>query len=464
MILFKQSVSSASKVVCASLLGFVLVTASSSVFAAEAKFKPRSLPGISEKVFKAMGKITELISPDTDENPDAKPNPPAALKTAEALEKKCIKDKCNGYEMAQVYRMLGYVVYQMDRPADAVKYYKKVVAQSPNIPVGIELENLYYIAQLQYSLDKMSDAIDMIRKHKKLSEETGKEITPQVYDFEARLCWQNDDKKCALRNITKAISIVEGRGSIADESWYVLQRSVHDEKEDYKKSLPIHEKLIRHYPKKSYWPLLASYYGLLERDKDQLGAMDAAYMQGALTRERQIINLAKLYLFEGVPAKSVQLIQKGMKDKVIPRTEDNLDLLATMQIRAKDFADAAKTLEAAGKNAKTGKHHARLVGVYFDLDKPLKAIKAGETALERGKLKDSLAGEIRINMGMAYSEVRQFTKSIESFEKAAEFKKYERTGKTWKRYIENERARYNGLKESLSAVGLDIEKVFKNQK
>lgn len=51
------------------------------------------------------------------------------------MEKKC-KDKCNGYEMANIYNFMAYLAYEREDMKKTAFYYEKVVEQAPEIPWG----------------------------------------------------------------------------------------------------------------------------------------------------------------------------------------------------------------------------------------------------------------------------------------------------------------------------------------
>jgi len=431
-----------------------------SVQAQDGVVKKRRLPGIRETVFKDIGKVQAFTNPDLEKNPNAKPDFKRALTEVQKVEAKCEKD-CNPYEKSQVYNVHAYISYSLGRSAEAVKYYKKVIDQSPNIPLGVELQSMMYVAQMSFQLERFEESLDYLARWMKLAKETNTEIGPQIWQLQAVICYQSGKKKCAFDSIKKAIKIVEDKGNIADEGWYNLLRALYLDDESYKPATEVLEKMVRHYPKKSYWNQLGSMYGMLERPKDQLHAMDATYLMGGLTKEKELMNLAYLYLAEEVPAKSVKIIEKGMKDKIIERTEKNLDVLGIALRQAKDAKRAASIIEEQAEKSESGNAYVQLVGVYLDLNQPRKAIKAGNLALKKGNFKKGADGDLYINHGIAYFETRQFDKAIESFNKAKKIKRTARSARSWGNYAAAEKKRYDGLKRSLAGYGLDIEKVIR---
>lgn len=431
-----------------------------SVEAQKAEATRRRLPGISEKIFKDLGKVQELTNPNQEENPGKQPNFDAAYKELNRIEKRC--GECNNYEKSQVYNMFAYVAYTLEKYDDAVEYYKKVVAQSPQIPVGVELQSMMYIAQLSFQLEKFNQSITYLDRWMKLANETGNEVGPQIWQLKAVICYQSEQKKCAFESINKAIAMVEARptNNVADEGWYNLQRALYLDDENFKSATAVLEKMIKHYPKKSYWNQLGSMYGMLEREGDQLSAMDTTYLMGGLNGEKEIMNLAYLYMANDVPAKAAKIISKGMSEKKVERSVDNLDVLALAYRQSKEPLKAIPVLEELGKKSSDGNAYVQLVGVYLDLNRPRDAIKAGNLALKKGNFKRGAEGEVLVNQGIAYFETRQFDSAISNFKKATKIKRQEKFARNWLRYAENEKKRFNGLKNALASLGVDIEKVI----
>ena len=404
-----------------------------------AKQETRKLPGLSEKIFKSLAKVAEYASPEEDSGKE--PNMNAALDELKKIEKRC--DGCNKYELSQIYNYFAWIYYSLEDTASAVNYYKKVIAQSPDIPIGLELQALKYVSQLSFTIDKFDDSILYLDKYIALADDVGADI----YQLRASICYQKDDKACALRDINKAIGMVEGRDKIADEQWYTLQNALYLDKEDYKSSVPILEKMVRHFPKTSYWVQLSSVYGVLGRDKDQLHAMDAVYVMGGLEKSQDLVNLAYMYLGEGVPYKAAVILEKGMKAKKIERSDKYLEVLAVAWSQAKDLDKAVPVLIELGDRYDSGDAYSRLTGVYLDMDKNKEAVDAGLIALKKGNAKNP--GEIHTNLGIAYMELKKFDKAIDSFEKALKSPKHKQFASSCLKFAKNEKKRSEALAAAL---------------
>ncbi len=137
---------------------------------------------MSEKIFKSLAKVAEYASPE--EGSGKEPNLKAALDELKKIEKRC--EDCNKYECSQIYNYFAWISYTLEDTDNAIKYYKKVVEQSPDIPIGLELYALKYISQLSFTIDKLDDLIIYLDKYIALAEEVGADI----YQLRASICYQ----------------------------------------------------------------------------------------------------------------------------------------------------------------------------------------------------------------------------------------------------------------------------------
>lgn len=409
-----------------------------SAVAQGSKQEKRALPGISEPFYKKLGKVADYASPPEDS--DRKPDFKAALAELKKLEKDC--EKCNAYELAQVYNYYGWIYYMLEDIDKSILYYDKVVQQSPMIPWGLELSTIFTLAQLEFSQERYDAALKRLNRWMSLSDTVGAD----VYYLKSQICYQTEDKKCSLDNILTAIKMVEDKGQIAKEPWYGLQKALYLEKEDYRSTLPILEKLVRHYPKKSYWQQLSSVYGLLEQDKKQLGALDATYVMGGLDKEQQILNLVYLLIQNEYPYRAASVLDKAIDDKIAKRNEKNLETLAKAWSQAKEKRKAIPVMTEAADLSDTGDTWGLVMALYLDVDDSKNAVKAGEKALKKGKLERP--GDIHLNIGIAHVDLHEYEAAIKSFRKAEEDKRVKRIAENWRKYAQSELDRKRQLAQN----------------
>lgn len=450
-----------------SFLSFLFLSVlSTAVYSEPCQKVTRSLPGISLKIYEGLDKVQLHVNPNQEQLEGGHVVDIAKGQLElEKLEKRCQKSGCNGLEYSQIYAMEAYIAFQKEDTLGAVESYKKVLAQSPQIPIGTEILNRWYVAQLEYTLENYDAAIENLVALVSVSKLSCSEVGAEVPHLHAMACYNKGDNSCALEKVDAAISLVESKNNgakIAEESWYNLKRQLHVDREDFVAATQVLEKMLVHYPKKQYYAALPQLYGITERELEQTLALDAAYTAGALSRESELLNLAKIYLMEDVPYSAAKLLSESMNKSEIESNEANLSLLAIAWRSAKEFEKSANTLEQFAAESDHGGHYADLVSVYLDLDRPEAAIAAGKKALKKGNFKGQLAGELHINMGAAYIDLRDYEQAVASFEKASEYEKYHSFVQGWLSYAKNENLRHQRLKASLADVGVDIDQLLKN--
>lgn len=400
--------------------------------------KTRRTPAMSEKMFKAFAKVADYASPPEDSG--KKPDLRAALSEVKKLEKNC--SKCNAYELAQVYNYYGWIYYSLEDTNNAIKYYRKVIEQSPNISLGMEVQTLDTIAKLSFSLDDYKGALEYHDKWMKIATL----ITASAHEFRAQVYYQMKRKKDALTSINKAINMTEAKGNVPKDAVLTLQRALYIEKEDYAKAAKNLEKTIRHYPKKTYWVQLSGLYGILEQSKKQIHALDAVYLMDGVKKEQQILNLAYLYIGNDYPYRAAKILEKALADKQIESNEKNLELLARTWSQAKETKKAIPVMARAAKLSKVGDLYGQLVALYVDLDDNKNAVEAGKKALDKGKLKRP--GEVHVNMGVAYVNLKKYKSAVTAFENAKKDKKTKRIADSWLTYAKRELYRQEQLDRS----------------
>ncbi|UTA48123.1 tetratricopeptide repeat protein [Simiduia sp. 21SJ11W-1] len=395
---------------------------------AKPQHNTRKTPALRENVYKKLAEV-QVFTDAGDWN--------GALK--ELNELKGDTGKWNGYEMAQLWNYYGFVYYSLERYDDALRAYERVVANPDDIPVGLETATLYTMAQLAFIQEDYPKAIDMLTRWMNMSPIVGADA--YVLRGQAYYSLNNFDK--ALPDINWAVNDYESKGKVPKENWFALQRAIYYEKGDNKKVVQILEKLVKHYPKASYWRQLGGMYGAVNREKDQLHALEAAYLMGAVTNEKELLNIAYLFLGEEAPYKAAKIIDKGIKDKRIEPTSKNLETLAAAWRMAQEVKKSLPEMEKAAAKSDNGDLYARLAGIYLDNDMFDKCIDAGEVALKRKGIKRE--DQLQIVLGMAHVNKKQYDSAIRAFKKAAEDKRSAKFARQWIQYAESEREREKQL-------------------
>jgi len=416
----------------ASISGAVVVAAEKE----EPKYKnvkTRKRQSVGARCSKALEKVQPEIELE---------NWPVSLEMLKEIEVN-VKTCASDYEQTQVWKFSAYIYYSLDDYNSAIRSYMKVV-DGEGTPIELKLDTRYTLAQLYTVQEDYKNAAIQLEIWMEASVIVGadaKMLLAQIY-------YQLERKNDSLRYVNEAIADVEAKAILPKEGWWGLQRVLYYEKNDYKKVVNILEKLVKHYPKWTYWRQLGGMYGEQEREMDRLVATEMVYLNGQLSKESQVLSMAYMYLGAEVPYRAAVIIEKGMKDGIIKRSAKNLEILGTAWYQAKDLNNAVKALENASKKSDTGNLQARLAGIYLDLGRDAAAYKAASRADKKGDVKkpDSnflVMGNALINLNCYKDAVGAFKKSL----KVAKDKKGKRYPKQWIRYAETEGSRLQKLRD-----------------
>ena len=342
-------------------------------------------------------------------------------------------DSMNSYERAMLWNFYAFMYYANDDIVNAIDYFEKVIAEEA-IPDSLMLSTYYSLAQLSMQEQNYSKALDSLGAWQALN---AKPLTPAQQVLFAQVYYQDKQFEQSITYINLAIADVEQKNELAKENWLILQRAAYYELKQPKKVTGVLEKLVKNYSKATYWLQLSAMYGEIGAERKQLAAMEAAWQAGYVIKSTDIITLAQLYLFHGVPYKAAKVLENAMNSGSLVTQTKYLALLAQAFISAKDDDKAIPVLKKATEIAETGKYDAQLAQIYVNLEQWQLAIDSANTALERGT-KDA-TGRMQLIAGMAYYNLQQYDNAIKMLNLAVEDKRVQKMAIQWATYVKKER-------------------------
>lgn len=350
------------------------------------------------------------------------------------------KSALNSYELANVYNLYAFIQYSKEDYNGALQSYEKVVSQ-PDIPLAMEINTRFTIAQLYFVQEQWQKGIDALLKWFAMTD------TPNAnaYILLAQGYYQVKDYDKALLNVQKAISMSKEADKIPKEQWYNLARYLYFEKNDTKNTVVVLEELLKYYPKKEYWVQISHLYGEQKKETQQLAAMETAYVQGMLDKDNEQVTMAYLYLNADVPYKAAKVMDKGLKNDSIEGKSKNWELTGNAWRQAQELDKAIPAMEEAAAKSDKGELYARLGNVYLDNDEFKKAITAINKGLSRGGIKRPDTAQLVL--GMAYFNTQQYDKARTAFAAAGRDKRSAEYAKQWTGYMDSELERQKSLQE-----------------
>jgi tetratricopeptide (TPR) repeat protein len=410
--------------------------------------KPRRLPALGQGLFKKLAPVDEMISPEADPKTGIAPEPnfKEGWRRLQAIVNRC--DDCNPYEQAQLYNRAAYVNYSLDNVKEAISFYEKVAALSPGIPLSLEQQVLFTAGQLKASREDYKGALSSFKQWEK----TCPAIIPADYYYMlAQIYYQSDDKASALSFAAKAVKLSEEKGQIPKEPWYRLQMALLVDKEDFKAATVVAEKIAVNYLTAKNLSQLAGLYGLIGKESEQRGLLDALNVMGGMDKEAEVRNLASLFQSAEAPYLAAKVLKSHLDKGSMKRTAKNLEYLGAALRQAQEINDSIPVMEQAAKLSSDGRLYAQLSAIYLDAEDFKKSIESANEALSKGGLK--YPGEAYFYRGNAEMQMKRYGSAIESLKKARTDERFGKYAADLLRYVESEQAREEGLKKSQIEAG-----------
>ena len=388
-------------------------------------------------------------------------------------------EKFTDTDRATMWYYYGYIYFSQEKYDLAIKAYNTLI-KTPNADYRQKNNAIYSLSQLSYIKGDYRDAI----KYLYLWLENEDEPSSDAYALLATTYYQLKEFKNAKSNIEIAISMQESRDvpvldengeetgetkkGVARENHYLLKMALFQELKQKLDVLPIYEILVQHYPKKRYWVQLSGLYGSRDRQLDQMAALEAAYDDDLLDKEREFVALAQLLMMHQNPFKAARVMENGFNREIIKEKEKTLKAMGQYWHAAKELKKAKPAYKKAAKLSKEGELYVFLGQVHFGLDEYKEAEFAIREGIKKGKLKD-LANAYMI-LGQIQFEYQKWEDAIASFRRCIDVaerslsdkkekekkkkKKIQDSARKWITYTEGEEERVVALELKKKALGI----------
>jgi tetratricopeptide (TPR) repeat protein len=375
-----------------------------------------------------------------------------------------IRAELKSYDRSVMWNYWGYI-YFSDEDYDQAMYAYEQLLQEPEATIPLRTSSLLTLAQLNLVKENWDKGIALILQWMDEVET----VTAQSYYLLASAYFQKEDFVRSRSAMEEAIRLAEEEGYRPRENWYVLLAACFNELKDKKiisvaysleQQLGIYEILVNYYPKKIYFMQLAATYQQMDREKDYMITLKAAFEKDLLDKEGEYLALAQLLLISKNPYWAAQVLVAGQNKKVIFKnketnkeelvpvikdTEKNLKLLADSWRMAQEIDKAIPVLEKAAKMSKDGDTYILLGNLYLFEDRIEDSIRAIEAGLKKPKVKSR--SQAQLVLGQAHFESENFEEAKKQFRAAArdENKRIKKTANSWIKYAENEEVRVKNL-------------------
>jgi tetratricopeptide (TPR) repeat protein len=254
------------------------------------------------------------------------------------------------------------------------------------------------------------------------------------------------DVRVRLKRYAEASAAVEKAIAAAPApkaEWYETLLGLRHAQKNYKGSAETLSDLIRLYPDNArYWGQLTGIYQESGDEGRALATRELMYAKGLLASSAEIVQLAEVLRYRGLPARAAELLQREMARGRVEASGRNLELLADNWLAARDLEKAAAALEKAAALAPGGELRHRLGQVYSELHDWPRARQALSQALAQGGLKNP--GGAHLLLGLAQYRLKARDEARASFGRALQTPAVRKTAEQWLEHMRREESEGRG--------------------
>ncbi len=349
-------------------------------------------------------------------------------------------EKLNDYEKATYWNFKASLYYALDNPKGAMEAYKNVLRQK-DLPELMRNNTLYGIAQLSFATGQYPQAIKVMRKWMEVS----RDEKPDSHILIAQAYYQLKNYSEAAKATLDGLKVAKAKSVPPKENWLSLLRAAYYEEKNYLKSATVLEALVQRWPKLSYWMQLAGLYGLDQKTDQQMSVLRANYEAGALRKDSDQLNLARLYLLQETPYPAVQILRRGLEEKTIPENMVTLQLYAQALSLAREHGGEIETLSKLAALSGEAKHFVYLGQAHVSLGHWAEAADAFRKATKAKNLERP--GNLQMMMGNALYNEKNFSEARAAFQAAEQYPETIKDAATWVNFMDKEIQRLKALEQ-----------------
>ncbi len=370
----------------------------------------------------------------------------AAGKPTEALaalnELQAKLDSLSDHEKAMMWQTFAYAYSAQERYGPAAEAFEKCLAVNVLPPAAV-LNARYNLAQLYMVQENYGKAIQNFEIWFKSAENPNAD----AYYMMAAAYAQAERPREALPYAQKAVA----KAPAPKEPWLQMVLSLQFQLNQHREATDTLQKLIAHFPKKTYWMQLAAAYNEIDDKKKALATMKVAERNGFLTTENELRNLIQLYLLNDIPYRAAVTIERAIAAGRLANDAKNQELLANAWLQARESERAIAPLERAAEMSGDGNLYVRLGQVHVSEDGWSGARSALSKALQKGGVRD--AGNVHLMLGIANASEERWQDAERAFRAALRYDQSAKAAAQWLDHIADEVVLANYEKDLQHAAG-----------
>lgn len=347
------------------------------------------------------------------------------------------------FDRGNVLNFKGFLEYTKGNNAGAIRAYEEMITISEMEP-GTVNQTVYTLAQLYAQQENFNKTIEYLNRWFS----TATNPAPEPYILLAQSYAQTEQFSRMIQPIDSAIAEARERDQTPKEEWYNLKYYACYQMENFRCVRDTLKILIGGWPKKTYWLQLAGIFSELEEEKNMLAVYEAAYTNGLLSSESELVTMAQLYLQGDIPFKAAQVLEQAMEAGTVGKSSKNYRLLSQAWTLAKDDEKSIPALREASRLSDDGNLGAGLAIAYLNTEQYSDCVTAGRGAIQKGGLKRAM--DVRVTIGMCLYNLDRLRDARSEFVRiqSSDDSRNKNLARQWVSVIDSDLARLDQLRQA----------------
>ena len=333
------------------------------------------------------------------------------------------------YEAALLYQLYGQFYALQNKYTEALPWFEKSLATEKLPRIG-EQELRFQLAQTYFMVGKYQNVVPLLNDYIDIGTKYSYPISARINLLLSYSHGRMDEYEKAYFHITQA----NNKADKPQTDWIEYAFSLAMKLNNLDDAESLSTRLLFLKPeKKKYWNQASALYFAKDIEVDSLSALELAYENKVLDKEADYLLLAKYYLYQKSPIKSIAVLEDGIAKGLVKENEDNFKLLSSSYFYSRDLKNGIKVLVKAERISDDPDLSFRLGTYAFDSEDYKLAIKSFNEAKIKGW--NDVPGRIELITGISYFELNDFKRANENLLIASNFSDTQDTAKGWISYI-----------------------------
>jgi|TARA_X000000950_G_scaffold286427_1_gene395297 tetratricopeptide (TPR) repeat protein len=392
---------------------YILITMLS--FAASA-----SEDSISQFTYGYLKRVNDFLSEGDYEN---------AEKELSIISKRYFLNE-QSYERSLINQLWGNLYATIGDYQKAIDSYEASL-RFRKIPLITNLQVRANLAQCYFQTKDFDKVIETLLTYKNIAEQRGQEFSPQNMILLGIAYYY-------LENFEEAYNYISAANDNSlkyKEDWLKYELALAVKLNKINDAIDVGQILVYINPdKKEYWKQVSGLYYTQAKDSESLAGLELAFDNQLLEENKEYQDLARYYLYKGLPQKAVKVLIDGLNKQKLDENKENLELIADSFFIARDRKNGIIYLEKSLGLEPDPDVAFKIARFGFEDENWNLANKFFNKALQMGW--DKTPGRIELLLGITQYELGNLQKSLSFFNIAKEEEDTKTAAEGWISYID----------------------------